>query len=41
MIPLAESDGEPPVVAIMVMEKKDGGDAEELLLEATRWSVGA
>ena len=42
MICLAESDGEPPVDVIMVMEKKDGGgDAEELLQEATRWSVGA
>ena len=41
MICLAESDGEPPVDVIMVMKKEDGGDAEELLQEATRWSVVA
>ena len=41
MIRLAESGGEPPVDVIMVMEKKDGEDAEELLQEATRWGVGA
>ena len=41
MIRLAESDGEPPVDVIMVMEKEDGGDAEELLKKVTRWSIGA
>ena len=41
MICLAESDGEASVDAIMVVKKEDGGDAVELLQEATRWSVGA
>ena len=39
MIRLAESDGEPPVDAIMAMKKEDGGDAEELLQEMVYCSV--
>jgi len=41
MICFAEGDGEPPVDAIVVMKKENGGDAKKSLQEATRWSIGA